>query len=59
MEKFENNKPISEDDFNSILKQKSGELDEFLHIENSKQTEDDAIFKEYKEKAASLAYVDK
>ncbi len=52
LDKFTGNRPVTEDDFNSILQSRHKELDSFLN--------NDGDYKEslraYKEKAASISY---
>ena len=52
LDKFTDNRPVTEDDFNSILQNRHKELDDFL---NSSE-EPKEYFQTYKEKAASMLY---
>ncbi|OHE09446.1 MAG: hypothetical protein A2513_04805 [Sulfurimonas sp. RIFOXYD12_FULL_33_39] len=52
LDKFTDNKPVTEDDFNFILQNRHKELDKFLNNENEQKEP----IQSYKEKAASILY---
>lgn len=52
LDKFTDNKPITEDDFNTILQSRNKELNDFLNM--SEQTKEP--IQSYKERAASMLY---
>lgn len=52
LDKFSDNKPVTEDDFNSILQNRHKELEKFLNSDNKHQES----LRIYKEKAASISY---
>ncbi|MBW6488947.1 hypothetical protein [Sulfurimonas sp.] len=52
LDKFNGNRPATEDDFNSILQNRHKELDNFLNSDNDQK---DSL-RAYKEKAASISY---
>ncbi len=52
LEKFTDNKPATEEDFESILQNRHQELDDFLHAKN----ETKEPLQAYKERAASMLY---
>lgn len=62
LDKFKDNKPTSQSEFDSILQERNQELEDFLGIDESKQTYSKPQYKEpleaYKERAASLIYAD-
>ncbi len=53
LEKYTDNKPTSQEDFETILKNRHQELDEFLKVEDKKV---DDPMQEYKERAAFIKY---
>ncbi|MDD2789255.1 MAG: hypothetical protein PHU40_01170 [Sulfurimonas sp.] len=53
LDKFTDNKPVNQDDFESILKNRHQELDDFLRVQSSEPKEP---LQAYKERAASLLY---
>lgn len=53
LDKFTDNKPVTQDDFNAILQDKHKELDDFLH--NDEETSKEPL-QAYKERAATIAY---
>ena len=53
LDKFTDDKPTTQEDFNSILKSRHQELDDFLKVENNEAKEP---LQAYKEKAASIIY---
>jgi len=57
LDKFEDNKPTTQEEFEYILHQRDQELDDFLKVANTTnlQTKED-ILQEYKTKAATLSY---
>ena len=57
LDKFEDNKPTTQEEFEHILQQRDQELDDFLRVANKThpQTQDD-ILQAYKAKAATLSY---
>ncbi len=57
LDKFEDNKPTTQEEFEHILQQRDQELDDFLRVANKThpQTQDD-ILQAYKTKAATLSY---
>lgn len=55
LDRFHNNKPISQEDFESLIETKSQELDEFLKVEQN-NTHSNESLKAYKERAASIMY---
>lgn len=57
LDKFIDDKPVTQDDFETILQHRHKELDDFLHsndYENSEMEKDS--LQSYKERAASIAY---
>jgi len=54
LDKFTDDKPTTQDDFESILQSRHQELDEFLRVD--KREEPKEALQSYKEKAASLIY---
>ncbi|MDQ1243918.1 MAG: hypothetical protein QG565_258 [Campylobacterota bacterium] len=52
LDKFTGNRPVTEDDFNSILQSRHKELDNFLNNEDDYKES----LRAYKEKAASISY---
>lgn len=55
LDKFTDNKPVTQDDFNFILQNRHKELDNFLNNDDSGQQPKEP-FQAYKEKAASILY---
>jgi len=53
LDKFTDDKPITEDEFEKILQSRHQQLDEFLRVENHSHKEP---FQSYKEKASSISY---
>ncbi|MBU1927374.1 hypothetical protein KKG77_00065 [bacterium] len=53
LDKFTDNKPINQDDFESILKNRHQELDDFLRVQRHEPKEP---LQAYKERAASMIY---
>jgi hypothetical protein len=62
LDKFKDNKPTSQQEFNSILQERNKELEDFLGTNENSQTYSNTQHKEpiqaYKERAASLIYAD-
>jgi len=62
LDKFKDNKPTSQQEFDSILQERNKELEDFLGTNESSQTYSSTQYKEpiqaYKERAASLIYAD-
>jgi len=60
LDKFTDDKPNTQDDFESILQSRHQELDEFLRVDNStsNKKEEKEPLQVYKEKAASIIYED-
>jgi hypothetical protein len=59
LDKFIDNKPETQEDFETILQNRHQELDEFLRVDNTKHTQtSDAkeALQAYKERAASIVY---
>lgn len=56
LDKFTDNKPVTQDDFNFILQSRHKELDNFLNNDNNEQQQPKEPFQAYKEKAASILY---
>ena len=59
LDKYIDNKPTSQEDFNSILQERHQELDEFLRVEKKEEkgnTQKPEPLQSYKQKAASLIY---
>lgn len=52
LDKFTDNKPVTQDEFETILKNRHQELDEFLRVEKADKNPLEA----YKEKASSISY---
>jgi fructose-specific phosphotransferase system component IIB len=52
LDKFTDNKPVTQDEFETILKNRHQELDEFLRVEKA----DKNPLASYKEKASSISY---
>ncbi len=52
LDKFTDNKPVTQEDFESILQSRHQELDEFLSLKDEKKEPLQA----YKERAASISY---
>ena len=55
LDKFTDNKPVTQDDFDTILQNRHQELDDFLKDGGSTEIEKDPM-QTYKEKAASISY---
>ena len=55
LDKFTDNRPTSQDDFDSILQSRHQELDDFLRVPSKEEAPKEAL-QAYKEKAASLIY---
>ena len=55
LDKFTDNKPVSQEDFENILKNRREEVDNFIQIENNKINKS---LQAYKERAASMVYED-
>jgi hypothetical protein len=55
LDKFTDNKPISQEDFEHILKNKQKEVNDFIQIENNQVKKS---LQAYKERAASITYED-
>jgi hypothetical protein len=53
LDKFTDNKPVNQDDFESILKNRHQELDDFLRVQKHEPKEP---LQAYKERAASMIY---
>lgn len=53
LDKFTDNKPVNQDDFESILKNRHQELDDFLRVQKHEPKEP---LQAYKERAASIIY---
>ncbi|DAB29349.1 MAG TPA: hypothetical protein CFH84_09965 [Sulfurimonas sp. UBA12504] len=53
LDKFTDNKPVNQDDFENILKNRHQELDDFLRVQSHEPKEP---LQAYKERAASLLY---
>ena len=53
LDKFTDNKPVTQSDFETILQNRHQELDEFLKVDTPKTKEP---FQSYKEKASSISY---
>ncbi len=62
LDKFKDNKPTSQQEFDSMLQERNKELEDFLGTDESSQTYSKTQYKEpiqaYKERAASLIYAD-
>jgi hypothetical protein len=56
LDKFTENKPSTQEDFESILQSRHQELDEFLKVNHYQDKEEKEPLQVYKEKAASLIY---
>ena len=54
LDKFTDNKPVTQDDFDTILQNRHQELDDFLKSDDTEQKKDPMQI--YKEKAASISY---
>ena len=54
LDKFEDNKPVTNNEFEEILKARNEELTELLQLNHAKEEEEP--FQSYKNKAASIAY---
>lgn len=52
LDKFENNKPISNNNFDELLQEHTNEIEQLLHVQKEKEEP----FQTYKEKASSIAY---
>ncbi len=55
LDKYIDNKPTTEEDFDTILKSRHQELDDFLKVENKESKE---ALQAYKERAASIIYTE-
>lgn len=55
LDRFHDNQPISQEEFESLIETKSQELDEFLKVEQN-STHSNESLKAYKERAASIMY---
>lgn len=53
LDKFTDDKPVTQDEFEKILQSRHQQLDEFLRVENHSHKEP---FQSYKEKASSISY---
>jgi hypothetical protein len=53
LDKFTDNKPVNQDDFETILKNRHQELDDFLRVQSNEPKEP---LQAYKERAASIIY---
>jgi hypothetical protein len=53
LDKFADNKPVNQDDFETILKNRHQELDDFLRVQSNEPKEP---LQAYKERAASMIY---
>ena len=53
LDKFNDNKPVTQDDFDTILQNRHQELDDFLQEGNIQEKDPMQI---YKEKAANISY---
>lgn len=53
LDKFTDDKPVTQDEFEKILQNRHQQLDEFLRVENHSHKEP---FQSYKEKASSISY---
>ncbi|MDF1878664.1 hypothetical protein JHD46_03315 [Sulfurimonas sp. SAG-AH-194-C20] len=62
LDKFTDNKPTSQQEFDSILQERNQELEDFLGTSENKRVDSNPQYKEplqaYKERAASLIYAD-
>jgi len=59
LDRFKDNKPDTQDDFNTILQNRHKELDDFLHTDNNSSTkESKEPLQAYKERAAAIIYED-
>jgi len=56
LDKFTDNKPVTQDDFDTILQNRHQELDDFLNDSGEKEEKDPMQI--YKEKAAIISYTD-
>ncbi len=59
LDKFKDNKPLTQEDFESILQSRHQELDDFLKVESNNTTnssEPKEALRSYKERAASILY---
>jgi len=59
LDKFTDNKPETQEDFETILQNRHQELDDFLRVDNSKSMQNDnpkEALQAYKERAASIIY---
>ncbi len=59
LDKFSDNKPVTQDDFESILQNRHQELDDFLRVESNNSNEKSQpkeALQAYKERAASILY---
>ncbi len=58
LDKFSDNKPLTESDFESILQSRHQELDDFLRVDSRENTQNQPkeALQAYKEKAASILY---
>jgi len=55
LDKFTDNKPVSQEDFETILQNRHKELDDFIQIQSGEQQTKEPL-QSYKERAASIAY---
>lgn len=56
LDKFTDNKPVTQDDFETILQNRHQELNNFLHENNEEAVEEKDPMQIYKEKAANISY---
>ena len=56
LDKFTDNKPVTQDDFDTILQNRHQELDDFLNTTSEIKKEEKDPMQIYKEKAATLSY---
>ena len=56
LDKFTDNKPVSQEDFETILQERHKELDDFINVRTPQSTQAKESLQAYKERAASIAY---
>ena len=58
LDKYKENKPVTQNDFETILQDRHKELDDFLHNDEVKSKEKKEPLQAYKERAAAIIYED-
>ena len=56
LDKFTDNIPTTQSEFESILQQKDTQLEEFLKVEQKQQSTQDDVLKTFSQKASNIPY---